>query len=101
MSNPSHNNCPSDISYLSTTDYRPSKTLYQNVKNANKFRLHLQRNGLALKAEQLARYENNMKCCLCEGQPKQMKQFNAQPTCGRQPQRILPGFDQNPVGHSI
>ena len=94
MSNNSHFGCANDISYLKTTDYRPSNSLYVNVLDANKFRQHLQHNGMAIQKEQLGRFQNNMKCCACESQSNKMVQFNAQPTCGKSPQKDLPGLDK-------
>lgn len=73
--------CPSDISQLDTTDWRPSKALYENIIDNNSFRLHLQRNANKIRAMQLAQYEGKMGCCSCEGQPKSMVQFNKSHSC--------------------
>ena len=38
--NPTNFECPSDITRFVTTDYRPSKALYENVLHNNNFRLY-------------------------------------------------------------
>ena len=52
-----------------TTDYRPNKALYVDVFDNNKFRKFLQRNGNAIRNEQLIKFEKNMRTCNCEKQP--------------------------------
>ena len=81
MSNPSNKLYSSDISQLRFTDHRPSKVLYENVRNNNAFRLKLQREGNAIRQEQLKRFENRIASCKCEGgQGEWVKQFEPQLT---------------------
>ena len=68
--NPTNFSCPSDISMLSTTDYRPSKSLYVNVRNNNDFRLFLQRNAAMIRANNLQQFRDSMGCA-CESFPGQ------------------------------
>ena len=69
--NPTNFECPTDISMLVTTDYRPSKALYVNVKNNNDFRSYMQKNGAAIKHRNLQNYVQAMYCS-CE--PSQWSQ---------------------------
>ena len=66
MSNPSHLGCPNDIGGRHFTDYRPAKSLYEDIKDSNEYRLHLQRNGSKIiqSLEDAAIKQN--KCCACE-----------------------------------
>ena len=73
--------CPTDISRLSTTDFRPSKGLYENVFDNNKFRLYMQRNGNKIRQMQLNQFEGKMSCCDCEPQAKEMIPFNKGYAC--------------------
>ena len=79
--NPTKNSCPNDIAKLNTTDYRPSKALYENVFDNNNFRLYLQRNGNKIRQMQLDGFEGKMSCCDCEQQPKDMVKFNKGYSC--------------------
>lgn len=63
--NPTNFECPTDISMLITTDYRPSKALYVNVKNNNDFRSFMQKNGAAIQHRNLQNYVKAMYCS-CE-----------------------------------
>ena len=63
--NPTNNLCPSDISQFVTTDYRPSKALYDNVHNNNDFRLYMQRNAKFIRNKNLQNYVRSMNCS-CE-----------------------------------
>ena len=66
--NPTNFECPTDISMLITTDYRPSKALYVNVKNNNDFRSFMQKNGSAIQQKNLQNYVQAMYCA-CEPSP--------------------------------
>ena len=66
--NPTNFECPTDISMLITTDYRPSKALYVNVRNNNDFRSFMQQNGAAIKQRNLQNYVKAMYCA-CEPSP--------------------------------
>ena len=81
MSNPTAPKCPSDIARLATTDYRPSKALYENVFDNNKFRMYLQRNGNKIRQMQIDQFEGKMSCCDCDAQPKGMIQYNKGYSC--------------------
>lgn len=63
--NPSNNKCPSDIASFSITDYRPSKSLYVNVKNNNDFRIWMQHNGYKIMRKHLQNFSHTMNCS-CE-----------------------------------
>ena len=65
--NPTNLSCPSDIAQLVTTDFRPSKALYENVRNNNDFRLYLQRNAKFIRNSNLQNYVRSMNCS-CEPQ---------------------------------
>ena len=43
--NNTHSGCPNDIGKRHFTDYRPSKSLYTDVKNNAEFRKYMQSNG--------------------------------------------------------
>ncbi len=73
--NPTNFGCPSDISMLSTTDYRPNKTLYANIQNNNKFRMYLQKNAGLIRQMYLAKYVREMKCG-CEVNPTHIPMFD-------------------------
>ena len=77
--------CPNDIARLSTTDYRPSKALYENVFDNNKFRMYLQRNSNKIRQMQLDQYEGKMSCCDCEAQNKGIIKFNKGYSCRLHP----------------
>ena len=67
-----------------TTDYRPNKALYVDVFDNNSFRKFLQRNGNAIRNEQLMKFEKNFRTCNCEpqpGVPKPIKKFDSSKTC--------------------
>ena len=81
MSNPTNQTCPSDITRLRTTDYRPNKALYENVQDNNNFRLYLQRNANKIREMQLAQFEGKMSCCDCESQPTGITPFNKGYSC--------------------
>lgn len=68
--NNSHHGCPPNkmMNGIITTDYRPSKALYVDVYDNHQFRKFLQRNGNAIRNEQLMKFEKNMRCCACEPQ---------------------------------
>ena len=74
--NPTKPTCPSDIARLSTTDYRGSKQLYENVFNNNEFRLYLQRNANQIRQMQLDQFEEKMSCQQCEAQPTGIVPFD-------------------------
>ena len=81
MSNPTNKNFSSDISGLRTTDWRPNKALYVNVKDNNSYRQYLQKNGNTIRSQQLQGVEKNMGDCVCEGKPSApIKPFVAQYT---------------------
>ena len=63
--NPTNTCCPSDITSFTITDYRPSKALYQNVKNNNQFRKFLQTNGDRVRKKNLQNFVRTMNCA-CE-----------------------------------
>lgn len=77
MSNPTQNKCSNNIAQLPMGDFRPRKVLYQNVKNNNEFRLYLQQNAEMLMKENLKKVEAEVKCCVCEEQPAEIKKFDA------------------------
>lgn len=61
---------------------RQSKALYTDVYDNNAFRKFLQRNGNAIRSEQLMKFEKNMRTCQCEsGQPKPIVPFNSSKQC--------------------
>ena len=69
-----------------TTDYRNNKALYVDVYDNNSFRKFLQRNGNAIRSEQLMKFEKNMRTCSCESQPGSkpngpIKPFNSTKQC--------------------
>ena len=66
--NPTNNSCPNDISAFVITDYRPSKSLYENVKNNNNFRMYMQQNAQQIRNKNLQNFVKSMNCS-CE--PKQ------------------------------
>ena len=81
MSNPTNKNFSSDIAQLRTTDWRPNKALYVNVKDNNSYRQFLQRNANSMRTSQLQGVEKNMGDCVCEGnQSVPIKPFKAQYT---------------------
>ena len=81
MSNPTNRNFPSDIAQLRTTDWRPNKALYVNVKDNNSYRQYLQRNANTIRLAQLQGVEKNMGDCVCEGkQSTPIKPFAAKYT---------------------
>lgn len=82
--NPTHDGCSSDINALHSTDYRPSKALYVDVTDSNKFRQYLQHNANKIREAQLKKFEFSHKCCICEKQFGNIKEFNSAPTCGNQ-----------------
>ena len=59
MSNNTHFGAPPKniMNGIITTDYRPSKALYVDVYDNNSFRKFLQRNGNAIRNEQLMKFE--------------------------------------------
>ena len=77
--------CPTDISRMSQTDYRPSKALYENVFDNNKFRMYLQRNGNKVRQMQLNQYEGKQSCCDCEAQNNNIVKFNKGYSCRMTP----------------
>jgi hypothetical protein len=85
MSNNTHSGCPPNkmMNGIITTDYRPNKALYVDVFDNNSFRKFLQRNGNAIRNEQLMKFEKNMRCCACEPQPgvPPIKKFNSAKQC--------------------
>ena len=81
MSNNTSFNCPNDIAQLQITDFRPSKSLYENISDNNSFRLYLQRNGNKIRQMQLDQFEGKLSCCDCEAQPNGMVQFNKGYSC--------------------
>ncbi len=60
--NPTNNSCPSDIARFVTTDYRPSKALYTNVRNNNDFRAYLQHNASQIMSRNLQNHVKSMNC---------------------------------------
>ena len=62
MSNNTHFGAPPKniMNGIITTDYRPSKALYVDVFDNNSFRKFLQRNGNAIRNEQLMKFEKNI-----------------------------------------
>ena len=81
MSNPTNKAFPSDIASLRTTDWRPNKALYVNVKDNNSYRQYLQRNANSIRSSQLQGIEKNMGDCVCEGnQSTPIKAFSAKYT---------------------
>lgn len=92
--NPTHDGCSSDINALHSTDFRPSKALYVDVKDSNKFRSFLQHNGNNIRKAQLKKYEQSHKCCACEQQPEAVVPFNSGFSCGNVPNNLYPGLDQ-------
>ena len=76
--------CPANkmMNGIITTDYRPNKALYVDIFDNNSFRKFLQRNGNAIRNEQLMKFEKNMRCCACEpGQPNPITKFNSAKQC--------------------
>lgn len=81
MSNPTNKLFSSDISQLRFTDHRPSKVLYENVRNNNEYRLYMQRNGASIMGNQLQGVEKRTGSCQNEGgQGEWVKQFEPQLT---------------------
>ena len=74
--NPTNNSCPSDITRFVTTDYRPSKALYENVRNNNDFRLYLQRNARYIRNVNLQNYIRSMNCS-CEARKSAIIPFDS------------------------
>jgi len=66
--NPTNSYCPSDIPSYSITDYRPSKSLYVNVRDNNEFRQFMQHNGINIMRKNLQNFAKTMNCS-CEKQP--------------------------------
>ena len=64
--NPSNFSCPSDIAQFVTTDFRPNKSLYVNVRNNNQFRKYLQDNAVSIMSLSKNNFYDNMHCG-CEG----------------------------------
>ena len=93
--NPTHDGCSSDINALHSTDYRPSKALYVDVKDSNKFRQFLQHNANKIRETQLKKFEYSHKCCICEKQYKKIKKFNAGPTCSNEEMETYAPYDSN------
>ncbi len=99
--NPTHLGCSSDINALHSTDFRPSKALYVDVKDSNKFRSFLQHNADKIRKAQLKKYEQSHRCCACEYQPKDMVAFNSGPTCANDTSKMYPGYDKLPVSRNV
>ena len=85
MSNNTHKGAPAKgmMNGIITTDYRPNKALYVDVFDNNSFRKFLQRNGNAIRNEQLMKFEKNFRTCECEPQPgiPPIKKFDSSKTC--------------------
>ena len=85
MSNNTNHGCLAKgmMNGIVSTDYRPSKALYVDVFDNNSFRKFLQRNGNAIRHEQLMKFEKNFRCCDCEPQPgiPPIKPFNSSLQC--------------------
>ncbi len=64
--NPTNFSCPTDIARFITTDYRPSKALYANVRNNNDFRMYLQHNAISIMDNNLKNHVRTMNCGPCE-----------------------------------
>ena len=86
VQNNTNASCPTDISQLSQTDWRPAKALYENIVDNNKFRMYLQRNGNKIRQMQLDQYEGKQSCCECEPQNKGIVKFNKGYACRMTPQ---------------
>ena len=99
--NPTHTGCSSDINALHATDFRPSKALYVDVKDSNKFRAFLQHNADNIRKAQLRKYEQSHRCCACDYQPKQMVAFNSGSTCSQAPSNMYPGYDRQPTSNNV
>lgn len=99
--NPTHLGCSSDINALHSTDYRPSKALYVDVKDSNKFRFFLQHNANNIRKAQLKKYEQSHRCCACEYQHKNIVPFNSESTCSNAPNNMYPGFDNPPEDRNV
>lgn len=78
MSNPTKTQCGGDIAKFPMGDFRPRKVLYENVKNNNEFRLYLQQNAEKLMSENLRNVEGDVKCCVCEKQPTEIKGYECE-----------------------
>ena len=75
--NPTNLSCPSDIARFVTTDYRPSKALYENVNNNYNFRLYMQRNAKNIRDKNLQNFVREMNCSCETGQCCGIKQFDS------------------------
>lgn len=64
--NPTNWGCPTDICAYDQTDWRPSKALYENVTDNNKFRHFLQNTNVRL--QNSIAYTKTFNCA-CEGRP--------------------------------
>ena len=54
----SKNNCPArGLDFREITDYRPSKQVYDNIKDNNSYRLNLQRNAKKIMEENMNKYK--------------------------------------------
>lgn len=63
--NPTNFYCPSDITTLQITDYRPNKALYTNVLDNNKYRAYMQQNANNIRQYMLKQYVMKMDC-MCD-----------------------------------
>ena len=99
--NPTHFGCSSDINALHSTDYRPSKALYVDVKDSNQFRLFLQHNADKIRMAQFKKFEQTHRCCACEYQPKNIVAFDSGSTCNNTPGYSYPPYDIEPKDNNI
>lgn len=72
---------PNDIAQLNTTDYRPNKSLYENIVNNNDFRLYMQRNANKIRKMQIDEFERKMAACDCEKQHEKIIPYKPGYTC--------------------
>lgn len=51
---------PRGLDFREVTDYRPSKQVYEGIKDNNSYRLNLQRNAKKIMEENLKNYSTEM-----------------------------------------
>ena len=57
----SKNNCPPrGLDFREITDYRPSKQVYEGIKDNNAYRLRLQRNAKKIIKENMKQYSTEL-----------------------------------------
>lgn len=59
---PTNHQCPSDVTPMRFTDWRPSKAVYCGIHNNNMYRQYMQRQGSLVMAQNLQNYVRQMNC---------------------------------------